>query len=104
MTYDYLKMLEFDYLKNRKRFRIEKKSIFLVSQVLFRHTKQTSKNVTSTTCKRKGTTGKVESSLLQEEKLWYQREISRFRPAHHIPFDLILNIDQTSLTFVPTDK
>ena len=47
------KMLEVDYLKNKKSFRSEIKSIFfLVSQVLsFRHTKRTSKNVADTTFK-----------------------------------------------------
>ena len=45
-------MLRVDYLKNKKSFRNETKSIFLALQVLsFIHAKQTSKNVADTTFK-----------------------------------------------------
>ena len=45
-------MLKVDYLKNRKSFSSEIKSIFpCFTSPLFRHTKQTSKNVADTTFK-----------------------------------------------------
>ena len=51
--------------------------------------------------KRRGTTGKVEPSekFLQEEKFSYQREISRIILNHDIPLDLVLNLDQTPLSY-----
>ena len=56
--------------------------------------------------KRKGTTGKVESSekFLQEEKFPYQREISRVILNHDILLDLVLNLDQTLLSYVSPGK
>ena len=56
--------------------------------------------------KRKGTTGKVEPSekFLQEEKFSYQREISRVVLEHDIPLDLVLNLDQTPLSYVSPGK
>ena len=56
--------------------------------------------------KRKGATGKVQPSekLLQEEKFSYQREISRVVLKHDIPLDLVLNLDQTLLSYVSPDK
>ena len=56
--------------------------------------------------KRKGTTGKVEPSekFLQEEKFSYQREISRIILNHDIPLDLVLNLDQTPLSYVSLGK
>ena len=52
--------------------------------------------------KRKGTTGKTEPSLqfLAEEKFTFQREISTAISSHDIPNFLILNIDQTPLSYV----
>ena len=51
--------------------------------------------------KRKGTTGKVEPSqqFLDEEKLTFQRNISTIIEDHDIPKDLILNLDQTPLSY-----
>ena len=56
--------------------------------------------------KRKGTTGKVEPSekFLQEEKFSYQGEISIIILNHDIPLDLVLNLDQTSLSYVSPGK
>ena len=56
--------------------------------------------------KRKGTNGKVEPSekLLQEEKFSYQHEISKVVLKHDILLDLVLNLDQTPLSYVPTAK
>ena len=56
--------------------------------------------------KRKGTTGKVEPSqqFLDEEKLTFQRNISTIIEDHDIPKDLILNLDQTPLSFVSPGK
>ena len=52
--------------------------------------------------KRKGTTGKVETcpKFLEEEKLTFQRAISRFISDHDIPLELVLNLDQTPLSYV----
>ena len=49
--------------------------------------------------KRIWTTGKVEplENFLQQEKLSYQREISRVALDHVIPLDLVLNLDHKSL-------
>ena len=56
--------------------------------------------------KRKGTTGKVEPSekFLQEEKFSYQCEISRIILNRDIPLDLVLNLDQTTLSYVSPGK
>ena len=56
--------------------------------------------------KRKGTTGKVKPSekFLQEEKFSYQREISRIILNHDIPLDLVLNLDQTHLSYASPGK
>ena len=56
--------------------------------------------------KRKGTTGKVEPSqqFLDEEKLIFQRNISTIIEDHDIPKDLILNLDQTPLSYVSPGK
>ena len=53
--------------------------------------------------KRKGSTGKVEPSenFLQEV---YQREISRIILNHDNPLDLVLNLDQTPLSYVSPGK
>ena len=55
---------------------------------------------------RKGTTGKVEPSekFLHREKFSYQREISRIILNHDIPLDLVLNLDQTPLSYVCPGK
>ena len=56
--------------------------------------------------KRKGTTGKVEPSqqFFDEEKLTFQRNISTIIEDHDIPKDLILNLDQTPLSYVSPGK
>ena len=56
--------------------------------------------------KRKGTTGRVEPSqqFLDEEKLTFQRNISTIIEDHDIPKDLILNLDQTPLSYVSPGK
>ena len=56
--------------------------------------------------KRKGTTGKVEPSekFLDEEKFTFQREISKVVTDHDIPLDLVLNLDQTPLSYVSPGK
>ena len=56
--------------------------------------------------KRKGSTGKVEPSkkFLQEEKFPYQREISRVVLKHDVPLDVVLNLDQTPLSYVSPGK
>lgn len=57
-------------------------------------------------CKRKGTTGKVEPSpqFLAEEKFTFQRAISSKISMHDIPSYLVLNIDQTPLSYVSPGK
>ena len=56
--------------------------------------------------KRKGTTGKIEPSkqFLLEEKLTFQRIISTIIEEHDIPKELILNLDQTPLSYVSPGK
>ena len=56
--------------------------------------------------KRKSTTGKVEPSqqFLDKEKLTFQRNISTIIEPNDIPKDLILNFDQTSLSYVSPGK
>ena len=56
--------------------------------------------------KRKGTTGKVEPSqeFLDEEKLTFQRNISTIIGDHDIPKDVLLNLGQTSLSYVSPGK
>ena len=52
--------------------------------------------------KRKGTTSKIEPSkqFLLEEKLTFQRRITSIIEEHEILKELILNLDQTSLSYV----
>ena len=52
--------------------------------------------------KRKGTTGKVEPSpqFFTKEKFIFQRAISAAILCHDTPDSLVLNIDQTTLTYV----
>ena len=56
--------------------------------------------------KRKGTTGKVDPSpqFLAEEKYTFQRNISAVVTEHDVPPFLILNIDQTPLSYVTPGK
>lgn len=56
--------------------------------------------------KRKGTTGKIEPSeqFLLEEKLTFQRLISSIVEEHDIPKDLVLNLDQTLLSYISPGK
>ena len=56
--------------------------------------------------KKKSTTGKVEPSqqFFDEEKITFQRNISTIIEDHDIPKDLILNLDQTSLSYVSPGK
>ena len=56
--------------------------------------------------KRKGTTGKVEpyEKFLEEEKFTFQRAISRVVLHHDIPPDIVLNLDQTPLSYVSPGK
>ena len=56
--------------------------------------------------KRKGTTGKIEPSkqFLLEEKLTFQKKISGVIFAHDIPEELIINLDQTPLSYVSPGK
>ena len=42
--------------------------------------------------------------FLEEEKFSYQREISRIILNHDIPLDLVLNLDQTPLSYVSPGK
>ena len=56
--------------------------------------------------KRKATTGKVEPStqFLAEEKFTFQKAISTYVYDHDIPPDLIINLDQTPLSYVSPGK
>ena len=56
--------------------------------------------------KRKATTGKVEPStqFLAEEKFTFQKAISTYVYDHDIPTDLIINLDQTPLSYVSPGK
>ena len=56
--------------------------------------------------KRKGTTGKIEPSkqFLLEEKLTFQKKISGVNFEHNIPKELIINLDQTPLSYVSPGK
>ena len=56
--------------------------------------------------KRKGTTGKVEPSkrFLEEEKLIFQRNISNVILDYEVPSALVLNLDQTPLSYVSPGK
>ena len=56
--------------------------------------------------KRKATTGKVEPStqFLAEEKFTCQKAISTYVHDHDIPTDLIINLDQTPLSYVSPGK
>ena len=55
---------------------------------------------------RKGTTSKIGSSkqFLLEEKLTFQRHIALIIEEHDIPKELILNLDQTPLSYVSPGK
>ena len=52
--------------------------------------------------KRKGTTSKIEpiNQFLLEEKLTFQKRIASIIEEHYIPKELILNLDQTPLSYV----
>ena len=56
--------------------------------------------------KRKGTAGKVEPSkkFLDEEKFTFQRKISNVILDHDVPSALVLNLDQTPLSYVSPGK
>ena len=56
--------------------------------------------------KRKGTTGKLEPTqqFLLEEKLTFQKKISGAIFYHDIPKELIVNLDQTPLSYVSPGK
>ena len=56
--------------------------------------------------KRKRATGKIEPSkqFLLEEKLTFQRCIASIIEEHDIPKEVILNLDQTPLSYVSTKK
>ena len=56
--------------------------------------------------KRKGTAGKVGPcpKFLEEEKFTFQRAISKFVSDHDIPLELVLNPDQTPLSYVSPGK
>ena len=56
--------------------------------------------------KRKETTGKVEpcSKFLEEEKFTFQRVIAKAVSDHDIPMELVLNLDQTPLSYVSPGK
>ena len=56
--------------------------------------------------KRKDTTGKVEPSkkFLEEEKFFFQRKISNVILDHDVPSAFVLNLDQTSLSYVSPGK
>ena len=50
--------------------------------------------------------GKIESyaKFLEEEKFLLQRAISKFVSEHVIPLDLLFNLEQTPLSYVPLSK
>ena len=52
--------------------------------------------------KRKGTAGKVEPcpKFLEEEKFTFESAISKFVSDRDIPIELVLNLDQTPLSYV----
>ena len=56
--------------------------------------------------KRKGTTGKVEpcSKFLEEEKFTFQCAIAKAVSDHDTPMELVLNLDQTPLSYVSPGK
>ena len=56
--------------------------------------------------KRKGTTGKVEpcSKSLEEEKFTFQRAVAKAVSDHDIPMEVVLNLDQTPLSYVSPGK
>ena len=53
-------------------------------------------------CRRKATTEKipVAPGLLKEAKLNYQRQIKPLQAWHEIPDDLVINFDQTPLSYI----
>ena len=56
--------------------------------------------------KRKGATGKVEpcSKFLEEEKFTFQRAVAKAVSDHDIPMEVVLNLDQTPLSYVSPGK
>ena len=56
--------------------------------------------------KRKGTTRKVELSkkFLKEEKFTFQRKISNVILDHDVPSAIVINLDQTPLSYVSPGK
>ena len=56
--------------------------------------------------KRKGTTGKIEPSkqFLLKEKLTFQWRIASILAEHDFPKELILNLDQTPLSYISPGK
>ena len=54
----------------------------------------------------KGTTGKLEPcpKFLEEENFTFQHAISKFVSDHDIPLELVLNLDQTPLSYVSPGK
>ena len=56
--------------------------------------------------KRKGTTGKVEPcpKILKDEKLMFERAISKFFSDPDIALELVLNLDQIPLSYVLPEK
>ena len=55
---------------------------------------------------KKGTTGKIKSSkqFILDEKLTFQKKISGVIFEHDIPKELIINLDQTPLSYVSPGK
>ena len=56
--------------------------------------------------KRKEATGKVEPcpKFLEQEKFTFQRAISKFVPDHDITLELVLNLDQTPISYLSLGK
>ena len=56
--------------------------------------------------KRKGTTGRIEScaKFLEEKNFYFQRAISKFISEHDIPLHLVLNLDQTPISYISPGK
>ena len=56
--------------------------------------------------KRKSTTGKIEPSeqFIREEMLTFQKRISNVMEDDDIPIDLVVNLDQTPLSYVSPGK
>ena len=56
--------------------------------------------------KRKGTTGKIEPSeqLIREEMLTFQKHISNVIEDDDVPIDIVVTLDQTTLSCVSPGK